>query len=226
MARTSVDRTKTAPARAPGLQLGERQARAMILQGAATTFAELGLRAASVEDILNAAGISRRTFYRLYGGKEDVALELYRLGTKFLLDACEMAVREEKDPIRLFERCIDAHLGNARQFGRLVFVLGGEAQRQESPLHARRMQVHDSIVELLRAGTAKANRALEHADPLLFRMLLLSIESSVRILLEEGDEGRNVSDASLDRARRVMVRVLTATLEGTGPRVTAIPTVE
>src|SRR5262249_21403670 len=52
---------KTAPnVRAPGptgVQLGETTARALVLRGAASVFAERGVRAASVEDLLAAAGI-------------------------------------------------------------------------------------------------------------------------------------------------------------------------
>jgi len=194
----------------------------MILRGAANVFADLGVRAASVEDILKAADISRRTFYRLYGGKEDVALELYRFGTEVLVETCKLAVRQETDPLRQFERCMDAHLDNAREFGRLVFVLGGEAHRQESTLHARRMAVHDAIVSLFTTGQNAGKRV----EPLLFRALLLSFEAIVRLLLEEADEGRRVTEASLARARRVMARVLTSSLEGEGARVVPLPTSE
>ena len=196
----------------------------MILRGAANVFADLGVRAASVEDILKAADISRRTFYRLYGSKEDVALELYRLGTEVLVETCKLAVRQETDPLHQFERCMDAHLNNARELGRLVFVLGGEAHRQESTLHARRMEVHDAIISLFTTGP---NASLgESVDPLLLRALLLSLEAIVRILLEEGDEGRRVTDASLARGRRVMARLVTSSLEGVGPRVAPLPTLE
>ena len=51
----------------------------MILKGAAGVFAKRGVRAASVEDILKAAGISRRTFYRFYKNKEDVLSAMSKL---------------------------------------------------------------------------------------------------------------------------------------------------
>ena len=217
-----VSRPRKQPksARVPGAQLGEDNARALILVGAAGAFAERGLRVTSVEDLLVAAGVSRRTFYRLYGSKEDVAAALYHLGTEHLLAACRQAVHEEPDPLRQIERCIDAHLANAREFGRLVFVLGGEAQRLESALHARRMEAHASLVELL---VGEAGGRYEKIDPLLVRGLLLALEGAVRIVLEEGDEGRRVSDASLVRVRRVMLRMATATLAGEGPGVAPLP---
>jgi AcrR family transcriptional regulator len=200
------------------VQLGEASARAMFLRAAAVVFAERGVRAASVAQILAAAGISRRTFYRLYQSKEDVMDALYRTGTEGLLEECRIAVRAERDPLRRVARCIDVHLRNARHLGRLVWVLGGEAQHHESSLHARRLEVHAALASLL-AATSEA----PPADPLLYRGLILALEGVTRIMLEEGNEGRNVTAASLERTRRVMLRIATATLAGKGSGVAPLP---
>jgi AcrR family transcriptional regulator len=204
-------------ARGPtGVQLGEAEARGMILQGGAMVFVAKGSRAASVEDILAAGRVSRRTFYRLFTGKDDVMLALYRMGTDRLIDACRRASEQEGDLRRHAERFVDAHLLAARTFGRLIFVLGGEAARQESPLHARRMETHGQLVELLA-------RNLPAVDPLLLRAVLLALEGATRLMLEECDQGRQVTDAALARARRVMLRLATATLAGEGPAVAPLP---
>jgi len=207
--------------RAPGIQLGEQTARAMILQGGARVFAERGVRLASVADILKTAQVSRRTFYRFYDSKEDVLVALYRTGTEGLLAACRIAVREEVDPLKQIERCIDAHLTNARGLGHLVFVLGGEAQRHESALHARRMEVHDELAELL--GRAYVAPKL---DPWLLRALLIALEGITRVMLAEGDNGRAVTSASIQRAKRVMMRLAVATLLGEGASVPPLPTAD
>ncbi|HTQ47169.1 MAG TPA: helix-turn-helix domain-containing protein [Polyangiaceae bacterium] len=191
----------------------------MILQGAAIVFADKGFRASSVEDILVAGNISRRTFYRLYKSKEEVASALYQIGTNRLLEGCKAAIREEAEPLRQIERCIDAHLENAGAFGRLVFVLGGEAQARESLLYAQRMETHRALVSALVEG-ASARRV----DPLVFQALIIALEGVVRVVLETGDEGRRVSSAALDRARRVMKRMVAATLVGSGQGVPPLPT--
>jgi AcrR family transcriptional regulator len=207
--------------REPGVQLGEDVVRNMILFGGSKVFAAHGFRAASVEHILEAANISRRTFYLMFRSKEDVAVALYRLGTESLVDACRRAVEAERDPLGQMLRCIDIHLRNARDVGRLIFVLGGEAQRPESPLYARRMEVQDAIVALLQPGLEAA--AGGPVDPLLLRGLMLGLEAVTRMVLAQGDEGRRVDEASIERARRVMARVASATLTGQGPRVTPMP---
>jgi AcrR family transcriptional regulator len=203
-------------AKQTGVQLGEDRARFMVLGGAAWLFAERGVRAVSVEDLLKAANLSRRTFYRIYDSKEDVMLALYRMGTDRLVETCRRAVEEEQDPLKLVERFIDAHLRNAREFSRLVFVLGGEAARQESLLHTRRMEAHATLVTLLQ-------QRLPPADPLILRTVLLALEGVVRMMLEQGDEGRKITDESIARVRAVMMRIATAAVAGQGPGVAPIP---
>src|SRR4051794_1966650 len=82
-----VRKKLTRPRGASGVQLGEDTVRSRILQGAAAVFAAQGARLPSVEDILTASGVSRRTFYRFFDGKEAVLLALYCVGTEGLLAA-------------------------------------------------------------------------------------------------------------------------------------------
>ena len=114
--RTSAPRTVKKP-RATGVQLGGDVARNMIMFGATRVFAERGFRAASVEDLLEAAQVSRRTFYRFFKSKDDVALAMYTLGTASLLEGCRRAIDSAPDLLAQLEKCIDIHLSNARSVG-------------------------------------------------------------------------------------------------------------
>jgi AcrR family transcriptional regulator len=206
--------------RATGVQLGGDVARNMIMFGATRVFATHGYRATSVEDLLEAGQVSRRTFYRFFKSKDDVALAMYTLGTSSLIESCRRAVAQESELLGQLERCADIHLRNARDMGRLVFVLGGEAQSLESPLHARRMEVHDQLVELLHSATPASAKL----EPLLLRTLMFGLEAITRTVLQDGDEGRRVTEAQIERARRVVMRIVSATIAGTGARVAPMPT--
>ena len=103
--------------------------------------------------------------------------------------------------------------------GRLIFVLGGEASRQESPLHQHRMFVHDTLTEMLRG----ADPEIATVDPLVIRATLFALEATTRHILTEGDEGRRVTPAVIERARKVMNRVVTAGFAGEGDGVTPMP---
>ncbi|MGH7436835.1 MAG: TetR/AcrR family transcriptional regulator [Polyangiaceae bacterium] len=197
-----------------GVQLGDDVVRAMVLQGAARVLAARGVRATGIDDIIEAARLSRRTLYRVYDSKEDVMLALYRVGTERLLQACRSALDEEVDVFRQTELCIDAHLQTAREQGRLMFVLGGEAHRQESLLHARRMEVHEALASML---ASRARATLPHPpDKLMFRGLLFALEGLTRRVLEEGDEGRNVVPECLAQARAVMLRIAISSIAAEG----------
>src|SRR5580658_5491801 len=65
--------------------LRSRLGSAGIVGAAATVFARLGFAAARVEDILAAAGIARRTFYKSFSSKEDVRAAVYQLALRELL---------------------------------------------------------------------------------------------------------------------------------------------
>ena len=211
-----------APTRATGVQLGSDVARNMIMFGATRVFAMNGFRNVSVEELLEAGQVSRRTFYRFFKSKEDVALAMYTLGTSSLLEACRRALSSETDLILQLEKCIDLHLNNARTMGRLVYVLGGEAQSLESPLHARRMEVHDLLVDMFRSSSSESKKV----DPLLIRTLVFALEQIVHTVLEQGDQGRRVTPESIARARAVMMRVATGTVAGGGVRVSPLPVAE
>ncbi len=205
--------------RATGVQLGSDVARNMIMLGATRVFVAKGFRGVTVEDLLEAAQVSRRTFYRFFKSKDDVALAMYTLGTLSLLESCRRAIAQEHDLINQLLRCVDIHLGNARGMGGLVYVLGGEAQSLESRLYTQRMEVHDVLCAMIR----DANPDLK-ADPLIVRTLLIALEQITRHVLEDGDHGRRVTDASIARARGVLLRIVTATIAGDGARVAPMPT--
>lgn len=205
-------RKRAAKPGATGVQLGGDVARGRIMFGATRVFAEKGFRNTAVEDLLEAGQVSRRTFYRFFTSKDAVALAMYAMGTTTLVETMRRRLAADPDPLKQLEACVDSHLANVRTVGRLVFVLGGEAQSLESPLHPHRMAVHDQIVQLLRG-----NEVIRNVDPLVVRTLVIALEQCVRIVLQESDEGRRVTEAQVSRARAAMMRIATGTFAGLLP---------
>ena len=112
----------------------------------------------SVEDLLEAAQVSRRTFLTSSRARKMSRSRCTRWAPSSLLEVVPARDLERERSIVQLEKCIDIHLSNARMMGRLVYVLGGEAQSLESPLHPRRMEVHDLLVEMFRAGGEQAQQ--------------------------------------------------------------------
>ena len=69
----------------------------------------------------------------------------------------------------------------------------------------------------------KATAVAELTEDLKGAEAIFALEAVTRHVLSEGDEGRKVSPAAVERARRVMVRMISAGFAGTGPGVTTLP---
>jgi AcrR family transcriptional regulator len=149
-------------------------ARGQILLGAAAAFGAKGYAEASVEDILDAAKVSRRTFYRSFRSKEDVFEQLFEAAAILFVQAIRSAASTGGDPAATIERCIDAYLDLPRTAGPLFHVFHHEANRPGSPLYARRERVIDELVEMFDAG----HRAVygTPGDRLLIRGLIAGLE--------------------------------------------------
>jgi len=185
--------------------------RGQILLGAATAFGARGYAATSVEDILRAAGVARRTFYRFFRSKDDVFEQLFEAASIMFVQAIRAAASAGGDPRATLSRCLDAYLELPRRAGPLFRVFHGEASRPGSPLYPRRERVIDEIVAMLGAGhKALHGRA---ADVLVLRGVVAALER----IAGEVIAAERADAALLARAKAAMMHVVTSTL-GRAPR--------
>ena len=71
--------------------------RARLLDAMARVVAERGYAAATVADVVRAAGVSRTTFYEQFASKEELFLETYRHGVDVLVTRVATAVADAPD---------------------------------------------------------------------------------------------------------------------------------
>jgi AcrR family transcriptional regulator len=123
--------------------------RRRILAAVADAVADVGYASMTVEDIIRAAGVSRRTFYEHFRGKEDAFLVSYDDISAQLMDAVEAAFHRSDAFVTRVEDCM-------REFLTLL---------AREPAYA-----HMCIVEVLVAGPA----AIERRDGVMrqFRELI------------------------------------------------------
>jgi len=172
--------------------------RALIMFGSAQVFMEQGTRTPSVQDLITRAGVSRGTFYAYFGDKQDVMHAIYLLGVERLLGECEEAFRSASSAEDLVDGAIEAHLRSAWLYPRLMYVLGGEAQHQDSPLYETRIDAMRKIASWYRETVETP------PDPLIVDTTLLALELAVRLELLEGDEGHRVTKDRIERMRSAM----------------------
>ncbi|MBL8681983.1 MAG: TetR/AcrR family transcriptional regulator [Myxococcales bacterium] len=201
------------PARERSYDLREQLAQGAILAAAIDVFTRLGVAKARVEDVLVAAGVSRRTFYKRFRSKEDLLLALYEAATAQIMAAIRSDDGGSRSPRDAFSRAVDVYLDVVSSNGALAGVLLSESLRPGSPLAMVRRRFRDGLI-------AEANAALREAsippmDPTLGLAVLAGIEGLSIELVERG-----ASRAEFAHARAVAHELVRCALDARPTRVT------
>ncbi len=178
-----------------------------IVEAAVEVFSRQGVDRTSVEDLLTAANVSRRTFYKYFDSKEAVLAALYEAMTTSLVELVEGAPEATSlEHVMLgIDAYLDFHLANQR----LLQILVEEAMRSESPLHARRAWLREKLVAALQR-TAKQVSG-KKVEGLLLYGILSMLEGLSLHLFETG-----AKPADIERAKATL-RHLAETLMGRSP---------
>ena len=186
-----------------------------MLGAAAKVFSQHGIAATRVEDILVAANIARRTFYKYFRSKEDVLAALYEVWTTEIVKAVEeVRARQPDKPLAGIRAGIDIFLGFYRSGPRALRELVELAIRSDSLLARRRAWLRDQLVAIVDASVhALDGRRL---DPYVYYALVSAIEG---LALELGTDRTTAAD--VERARLVVHAIIDHVLDL--PRKTPLP---
>lgn len=195
------------PAAEPGVRPadggGEPNAvRTRILRGAAKVFGERGYGATSVEAILEAAEVSRRTFYRTFRSKEDVLRTLFDNSVQMLLRAVREATSDRAAQTDLTSSAVDAYLRVHANAGPLARVLLLEQFSPGSPLAEQRDRAFATFSTLMIQASESRGRPV--ADPLLVTAVVAAINQVCVQMATEQPSGR----WDVARAKRAILRIL------------------
>ena len=186
--------------------------RARVVRAAALAFAEKGYFAATVEDVIARAGMSRRTFYQLFTNREDVLVAFYEDVEARMLAAIEAAVAAAPDPqgralagIETWMTALASHPGLARVLLIDAPAAGPRLAEISERAHAA---VADFIARLIEGAAAEGR--VHRPDPLMPRALVGAVNEVVAHLLRRGD---NLPDAT-PVVFELFVRLLGPPLDG------------
>ena len=160
-----------------GQARGTTETRARILGGGQQALGVLGLQATTVEDILQAAGVSRRTFYQYFQSKEGLLKALYVDAMDRLIIAVRGAVSEVEDGAGKIQASIQAYLDFQLAGGALLIQMQADAIRHDSLVAEKREQTLDALVQIVGANVKVVLQ--QDLDPLIYRALLIGIEGLV-----------------------------------------------
>ncbi len=182
--------------------LSEQATRARCLEGTARAIMRKGIAATTVQDILAAAGLSRRTFYLHFHSKEDALRALFEILTDATLEAIRAATTAD-DPVDRALQAADKYLALWQADAKLSLLLQTEAMRTGSALAPARRRLLDALCS---DGVTNYERATGHRiDPLIFRALALCLEGLLSHLHE-------ASDVTYARIRAVFESIARSTL--------------
>ena len=128
-----------------------------------------GSKETSVHDVLNAAGLSTRAFYRHFRSRDELVLEMYRVDCERVNATLAAAVASASDPVAALAAWIDQNLAvvyDARRLRHAVVLSSAEVSSAEgftSVKNAGLAEQRASLVALLRDGRDRG--VFPHAEP-------------------------------------------------------------
>ena len=120
-----------------------------LLEAAGLVFAEMGWADATVEAIVNRAGMSRRTFYEHFDDLKECLIVLHQKVTKVSFRAVETSVHSQTSPPEMLKMGIGAFLGGIAMFphmARVMFRVVRSAGPEFEAMHEQMMARFTKLV--------------------------------------------------------------------------------
>jgi AcrR family transcriptional regulator len=175
---------------ARGVVLASQRGR--LLDAIAQVVAEKGYGPATVADVIERAGVSRKTFYEHFRDKEACFLAAYDAGVEVLLATMREAA-DTRGRVRAYLETLAAEPAFARTFLIEVAAAGPQALR-------RRREVHDAVAAFV------ADAAPDDAPP---HAALAAVGATQEVVTRWVEDGRTAELPQLtDELTRVYVALL------------------
>jgi len=172
-----------------------------ILAAAMKVFARRGFAATRVEDVLEEAGVARRTFYRYFTSKEDVLAAVYELATSELARALDDASESVADALAGVRAAVDLYLDFHVQNAGLLRVLVEQSVRSDSLLAGHRRRFRARILKVL--VRAAEMRGVAPLDGFTYVALVSALEGVALELLEGA-----ASSSDVVRAKKAILALV------------------
>lgn len=179
----------------------QRRPRVEIVRAAVDVFAQRGVKATRVEDILVAAGVARRTFYKHFESKHGVLGAVYEIFAEELIGGITAATAAGNDLFEAMELALGAYLEVHVTHPVIVRVLIEEAIRSDSALAPLRRSFRKQVLGAL-DGVIVATTG-QRLDPFLSIALISGLEGLSLELVSEAPTPERV-----ERAKRAILALI------------------
>lgn len=166
------------------IRLPAARRRRQLIAVATKVFAERGYHDASMEDVAEAAGVTKPVLYQHFDSKRDLYLELLGDISTQLADEISAATSKASSPRQQVERGFTAYFRFVASHEDGFRLLFGSGARQDSEFADFTERVEDSIAQLV-AGLIEADLDDDHRTLLAYGIVGLA-EGTSRHLVASG----------------------------------------
>ncbi|HYW04513.1 MAG TPA: helix-turn-helix domain-containing protein [Gammaproteobacteria bacterium] len=187
--------------------MGANASYARIIRGAADVFGAEGFEEPGVERILEASGVSRRTFYQFFRNKWEVLGAHHELVSAVWLEVVRLALDFDIPAEEKLRRVVRVYVSAFALAGWFFRVVITEAMRRHSPLAGHHDRFQTSLTDLVHPIVEEA--AGHPVSPLMVRCQLGAL---LGIAIDQGlcpDTDRN----RLQQVEEVMFSIMMAPLQ-------------
>lgn len=127
-----------------------QQSRYRILEAAVTTFANKGFQATTIDDIAQAAGLSRRTLYHHFKTKQDILAAASAEQAHCFLEELAQAIQPEDDMIDFFIRCLCYVIEHAPQSRFFMLQMAAGIATESAAVYFSHPQLTESWIQFFK----------------------------------------------------------------------------
>ncbi|HEX4939987.1 MAG TPA: TetR/AcrR family transcriptional regulator [Candidatus Kapabacteria bacterium] len=168
-------------------------AKADVLFNSIGVFTSKGIEDTTVQDLLDAANISRRTFYKYFKNKVEVLESIYQIAAELLMARFRAVKTQSASVSEFVVQCVELFFDYHANLGPLIRMMTEEALRADSPLAPHRATLLEHMVKLF------DDRYFEEEgvrlDPKVYYSLIWMMESASMNILTTTPCTREVVDS-------------------------------
>lgn len=173
---SDLARTTNLPLHHSPEALNRSPAKVEILVNSLLVFIERGITQVTVQDLLDAARISRRTFYKYFRNKVDVLESLYKLAVDIMVLRYKADVGSAETIEQAARHWVEVYFGYHRDLAPVIRMMQEEAVRMDSPLAPHRTAAMGTVVAIVNQEIRRiSGRTI---DPLTIQALLWAMEGT------------------------------------------------
>lgn len=198
---------------------GGQNTKMEVLVNSMAVFAQKGVAETTVQNLLDAAKISRRTFYKYFKNKVDVLENIYKVSIELLISRFKSEMSQAQSLADIVNRCVDVYFDYHVELGAIIRLMQEEAMRSDSPLAPHRAESQKAIAQVFDKELFRLRQT--KTDPWVFYALIWAVENASLHLLTK----TSCEETDVTRCKNVMRAFVGRLLitDGDGPDLPIAP---